>query len=144
MVGQVIVSPEAHSIVVHVPMTFRMCSGRNTLIAADGAGWPLRPRVNNAMVKALARAFRWRKMLDTGVYTTIERRSLPALQRRAPSSSDGGSTTTSSGHTRRTAVLRQMRFARTPRPAASATPTAPPAGRYRRRQRPAINAKLSQ
>jgi hypothetical protein len=31
-----------------------------------------RPRVDNAMVKALARAFRWRKMLDTGVYSTIE------------------------------------------------------------------------
>ena len=26
-----------------------------------------RPRVDNAMVKALARAFRWRKLLDTGV-----------------------------------------------------------------------------
>jgi hypothetical protein len=24
------------------------------------------------MVKALARAFRWRKMLDTGVYSTLE------------------------------------------------------------------------
>jgi hypothetical protein len=31
-----------------------------------------RPRVDNAIVKALARAFRWRKMLDTGVYATIE------------------------------------------------------------------------
>ena len=33
---------------------------------------PLRPRVDNAMVKALARAFRWRKMLDTGVHATLE------------------------------------------------------------------------
>ena len=31
-----------------------------------------RPRVDNAMVKALARAFRWRKMLDTGVHATLE------------------------------------------------------------------------
>jgi hypothetical protein len=30
------------------------------------------PRVDNAMVKALARAFRWRKMLDTGVHATLE------------------------------------------------------------------------
>jgi hypothetical protein len=30
-----------------------------------------RPRVGNA-VKALARAFRWRKMLDTGVHGTLE------------------------------------------------------------------------
>jgi hypothetical protein len=31
-----------------------------------------RPRVDNAMVKALARAFRWRKLLETGVYGNIE------------------------------------------------------------------------
>ena len=30
------------------------------------------PRVDNDMVKALARAFRWRKMLDTGAHATLE------------------------------------------------------------------------
>ena len=38
----------------------------------DGASWAPRPRVDNAMVKALARAFRWRKMLDEGVHATLE------------------------------------------------------------------------
>ena len=38
----------------------------------DGAEWAPRPRVENAMVKALARAFRWRKMLDDGVHATLE------------------------------------------------------------------------
>ena len=33
---------------------------------------PPGPRVDNAMVKALARAFRWRQVLDTGVYATLE------------------------------------------------------------------------
>jgi hypothetical protein len=42
------------------------------VVTPDGAEWAPRPRVDNAMVKALARAFRWRKMLDTGVYSTIE------------------------------------------------------------------------
>jgi hypothetical protein len=28
--------------------------------------------VDNAMVKAMARAFRWRKMLDDGVHATLE------------------------------------------------------------------------
>jgi hypothetical protein len=41
-------------------------------VTPDGAEWAPRPRVDNAMVKALARAFRWRKMLDTGVHATIE------------------------------------------------------------------------
>jgi hypothetical protein len=31
-----------------------------------------RPPVDNAMVKALARAFRWRKLLDSGVHATLE------------------------------------------------------------------------
>jgi hypothetical protein len=42
------------------------------VVTPDGAEWAPRPRVDNAMVKALARAFRWRKMLDTGVHATIE------------------------------------------------------------------------
>jgi hypothetical protein len=42
------------------------------VVTPDGAEWAPRPRVDNAMVKALARAFRWRKMLDDGVHTTLE------------------------------------------------------------------------
>ena len=42
------------------------------MVTPDGAEWAPRPRVDNAMVKALARAFRWRKMLDTGVHATLE------------------------------------------------------------------------
>ena len=42
------------------------------MITPDGAAWAPRPRIDNAMVKALARAFRWRKMLDTGVHSTLE------------------------------------------------------------------------
>jgi hypothetical protein len=30
------------------------------------------PRVDNTMIKALARAFRWRKLLETGAITTVE------------------------------------------------------------------------
>ena len=42
------------------------------MVTPDGAEWAPRPRVDNAMVKALARAFRWRKMLDEGVHATLE------------------------------------------------------------------------
>ena len=42
------------------------------MVTPDGAEWAPRPRVDNAMVKALARAFRWRKMLDAGVHATLE------------------------------------------------------------------------
>ena len=33
---------------------------------------PPRARVDSALVKALGRAFRWRRLLDTGAYATIE------------------------------------------------------------------------
>ena len=46
--------------------------GRKLVVTPDGAAWAPRPRVDNTMVKALARAFRWRKMLDTGVHATLE------------------------------------------------------------------------
>ena len=66
------VSADGETITVHIPLTFRKRGGRRLVVMPDGAEWAPRPRVDNAMVKALARAFRWRKMLDAGVYATIE------------------------------------------------------------------------
>ena len=45
-------------------MTSRKRGGRKLVITPDGAEWAPRPRVDNAMVKALARAFWWRTSLD--------------------------------------------------------------------------------
>lgn len=44
------------------------------MITPDGSNqWtPPRPRVDSALVKALTRAFRWRKLLESGVYSTID------------------------------------------------------------------------
>ena len=66
------VSADGETITVHIPLTFRKRGGRKLVVTPDGAEWAPRPRVDNAMVKALARAFRWRKMLDTGVHATLE------------------------------------------------------------------------
>jgi hypothetical protein len=63
---------EDGTIVVRVPMAFRKRGGRKLVVTPDGAEWAPRRRVDNAMVKALARAFRWRRMLDEGVHSTIE------------------------------------------------------------------------
>ena len=65
------VSTDGETITVHIPLTFRKRGGRKLVVTPDGAEWAPRPRVDNAMVKALARAFRWRKMLDEGVHATI-------------------------------------------------------------------------
>ncbi len=66
------VSADGETITVHIPLTFRKRGGRKLVVTPDGAEWAPPPRVDNAMVKALARAFRWRKMLDVGVHATIE------------------------------------------------------------------------
>jgi hypothetical protein len=66
------VSADGETITVHIPLTFRKRGGRKLVLTPDGAEWARRPRVDNAMVKALARAFRWRKMLDSGMYATVE------------------------------------------------------------------------
>jgi hypothetical protein len=52
-------------------MNFRKRGGRKLVVTPDGAEWAPRPRLDNAMVKALARAFRWRRMLDEGEYATL-------------------------------------------------------------------------
>lgn len=59
---------------VHVPMTFQTRGGRKLVVTPDGVpSWAKpRQRIDNAMVKALGRAFRWQKLLDTGKYATIE------------------------------------------------------------------------
>ena len=61
------------TVVVHIPIAFARRGGRKALITPDGspAQAPLRPQTNSALTTALARAFRWRKQLETGVYTTI-------------------------------------------------------------------------
>ena len=69
---RVTVGTDGEAITVHIPLTFRKRGGRKRVVTPDGAEWAPRPRVDNAMVKALARAFRWRKMLDDGVHGTIE------------------------------------------------------------------------
>lgn len=67
-------SPNSRSLSVRVPMVFIKRGGRKLVISPDGASTvpSSPPRIDNTMTKALARAFRWRKLLETGDYATIE------------------------------------------------------------------------
>jgi len=79
-----ILDPSASTITISIPIKMRKRGGRKLVLAPDGADWaPARPKVDNVMVKAIARAFRWRKQLETGAYTTIE--ELAAAERINPS-----------------------------------------------------------
>ncbi|WP_424931927.1 hypothetical protein [Amaricoccus macauensis] len=64
-------APIPDTVTLHVPFRIVKRGGRKEMQLPDGAARP-RPRVDNAMVKALARAFRWRKQLYEGLYGTLE------------------------------------------------------------------------
>ena len=57
-----------------VPFTIRKRGGRKLILTPDGtpASLPTRTRPDGALMKALARAFRWQKMLRDGDYQTLE------------------------------------------------------------------------
>jgi hypothetical protein len=65
---------DGRTITVHIPMSIRRRGGRKLVLAPDGTTdtWaaPCR-RIDNAMIKAVARAFRWREMLENGTHATI-------------------------------------------------------------------------
>ena len=62
------------TVTVTVPFAIRKRGGRKLIITPDGTtGTPMqRARVDSALLKALARGFRWRKLLETGHFATIE------------------------------------------------------------------------
>ncbi len=67
-------SPDGTTMTVRVPMKFQVRGGRKLVVTPDGSpSWAKpRKRIDNVMVKALARAFRWQKLLEDGTYATIE------------------------------------------------------------------------
>ena len=61
------------SVTVHVPMTFRRHGGRKRIVAPDEVEPEVHAKQPDAtLVKALARAFRWRKLLESGAHNTVE------------------------------------------------------------------------
>ena len=58
------------TITVRVPLTVRHRPGRKTVVTPGGIA-PITTRADPALVKALGRAFRWRKMLETGRYASL-------------------------------------------------------------------------
>jgi hypothetical protein len=66
-------SKDGALLTVHIPMTFRKRGGRKLMLAPSGTGILPLPgwRVDSALVKAIARAHRWKRMLESGAYVSI-------------------------------------------------------------------------
>jgi hypothetical protein len=61
------------TLVVRIPMRFQRRGGRKRIVAPDGSEIALssKPQPDGALVKALARAWRWQRMLDQGACGSI-------------------------------------------------------------------------
>lgn len=57
------------TVTVHVPFRLVKRGGRKEMQLPDGASST--SKIDNTLLKALARAFRWKRMLDSGEFATI-------------------------------------------------------------------------
>jgi hypothetical protein len=59
------------TITLHVPLRLQQCGGRKRVVTPDGRPISPTPQIDNALVKALARAHRWQRMLEAGQYGSL-------------------------------------------------------------------------
>ena len=73
MTGSITPSADGSFVDVFVPIAFKRCGGRKVIVAPDGT--PILPDRSNAadttLTKALARAWRWQKLLEDGVCASL-------------------------------------------------------------------------
>ena len=62
-------APVPETVTLHVPFRIVKRGGRKEMQLPEGAAHS--PRTDNTLVKALARAFRWKRMLESGEFATI-------------------------------------------------------------------------
>ena len=64
------------TVTVRVPLAIRKRGGRKMVVSPDGSVLPTAPRhvatnADPALLKALGRAFRWKRLLDDGTYASV-------------------------------------------------------------------------
>jgi hypothetical protein len=62
------------TMIVTIPMTWKRRGGRKVIIAPDGGdAWaPTKPRPDETLIRALARAHRWKRLLEEGTYRSAQ------------------------------------------------------------------------
>ena len=56
-------------VTLHVPFRVVKRGGRKEMQLPEGTAQPRKP--DNSLIKAMARAFRWKQLLDTGEFSTV-------------------------------------------------------------------------
>jgi hypothetical protein len=64
----------ADVISIEIPMAFKKRGGRKVIVLPDGShGHPVpAATIDNTMIKSIARAFRWQRLLENGTYTCLD------------------------------------------------------------------------
>jgi hypothetical protein len=64
---------DGSTLIVRIPKRFQRRGGRKRIVAPDGSELApsSKPLPDGTLVKALARAWRWQRMLDEGVYASV-------------------------------------------------------------------------
>jgi hypothetical protein len=64
---------DGNTLVVRIPMRFQRRGGRKRIVAPDGSELvpAMKPQPHGALLKALARAWRWQSALDEGRFASV-------------------------------------------------------------------------
>lgn len=64
----------ADIISIEIPMAFKKRGGRKVIVLPDGShGHPIpAATIDSSMIKAIARAFRWQRLLENGTYSCLD------------------------------------------------------------------------
>jgi len=64
---------DGKTLIVRIPMRFQRRGGRKRIVAPDGSAIvpSSKPQPGGTLVKALARAWRWQRMLESSEYGTL-------------------------------------------------------------------------
>lgn len=66
-------SKDGHMLVIRVPFSIKPFGGAKYIVVpTNAAPWaPQPPRIDHTLIKAVARAYRWRDLLEGGKYKTV-------------------------------------------------------------------------
>lgn len=62
-------SPAPETVTLHVPFRIVKRGGRKEMQLPEGTAQTQKP--DNSLIKAMARAFRWKRLLESGEFTTV-------------------------------------------------------------------------
>jgi hypothetical protein len=73
MTHETALSKTDRTLTIRVPLAVQKRGGRRVVVTPFGAALTSsRARIDGRMIKILARAFRWRTLIETGTYATIQ------------------------------------------------------------------------